>query len=418
MQLRRSGSVCLLKWRIRKFIFLRSVASKAHKSPYVVLGVTPKADTKEIKEKFYKLSKEHHPDISKDDSSLEKFREIADAYETLSNPELRNKYDQESGLLARQRSPLSRPAGRKFEGGWSPKGSFVNGQWVDDEPTPQMRNIEYDLSPERMERVWARYRSRWEKIEEVERMQELEKKREEFRRKIDEKRARMAQMTEAERDDFLFKLRYLRPDAADPEESFTNGSQGTKDGFPGREENDGGSGGKKPRMEDMGASTDANENIKQNARERERQAAKEKIILEEMQREEKMKRAFFDEQLHGSGSGWESGQRVNKGFRDPFMGGTDKGQTSGDPFSSGINREDPGDMGSYANAWEQGKGGKRVKKAWQGWKDPGARVNGDQMHSVKHGIERRRPFEKSFGEVLVIAIIISFVALNYVEYSN
>ena len=96
MQLRRSGSVCLLKWRIRKFIFLRSVASKAHKSPYVVLGVTPKADTKEIKEKFYKLSKEHHPDISKDDSSLEKFREIADAYETLSNPELRNKYDQVS----------------------------------------------------------------------------------------------------------------------------------------------------------------------------------------------------------------------------------------------------------------------------------------------------------------------------------
>ena len=249
----------------------------------------------------------------------------------------------------------------------------------------------------------------------MERLQELEKKREEFRRKIDEKRARMAQMTEAERDDFLFKLRYLRPDAADPEESFTNGSQGTKDGFPGREENDGGSGGKKPRMEDMG---DANENTKQNARERERQAAKEKIILEEMQREEKMKRAFFDEQLHGSGSGWESGQHVNKGFRDPFMGGTDKGQTSGDPFSSGINREDPGDMGSYANAWEQGKGGKRVKKAWQGWKDPGARVNGDQMHSVKHGIERRRPFEKSFGEVLVIAIIISFVALNYVEYSN
>ena len=51
---------------------------------------------------------------------------------------------------------MSRPAGRKFEGGWSPKGSFVNGQWVDDEPTPQMRNIEYDLSPERMERVWAR----------------------------------------------------------------------------------------------------------------------------------------------------------------------------------------------------------------------------------------------------------------------
>ena len=98
MQLQRSGSVCLLKWRIRKFIFLRSVASRPHKSPYAVLGVAPKADIKEIKEKFYKLSKEHHPDISKNASSMEKFREIAEAYETLSNPELRNKYDQVSGF--------------------------------------------------------------------------------------------------------------------------------------------------------------------------------------------------------------------------------------------------------------------------------------------------------------------------------
>merc|ERR1712226_603636 len=118
---------------------------------------------------------------------------------------------------------------RKFTG---MKGEFRNGEFVDHEQTPQMRNIEYDLSPERMERVWARYRSRWEKIEEVERIRDLDRKREEFRRKIDEKRARMAQMTEAERDEFLFKLRYLRPDAADPEESFTNGSQGTKDGVP------------------------------------------------------------------------------------------------------------------------------------------------------------------------------------------
>jgi len=420
MQRQRPGSGCLLKWRIRKFIFLRNVTSRAHKSPYAVLGVASKADIKEIKERFYKLSKEHHPDISKDASSMEKFREIAEAYETLSNPELRSKYDQESGLT-RQRSPLSRPAGRKFEGGWSPKGSFVNGQWVDDEPTPQMRNIEYDLSPERMERVWARYRSRWEKIEEVERSRELERKREEFRRKIDEKRARMAQMTEAEREEFLFKLRYLRPDAADPEESFINGSQGTRDGAPEREENEG-SMGKKPRMEDIGdASTnagDASNNMKQKVREKERQAAKEKIILEEMQREEKMKRAFFEEQMRGSGSGWEAGQDQSRNFRNPFMGSSSKGQTFGenDPFSSGINREDPGDLGSYASAWEQGKGGKRVRKAWQGWKDPGARMNGDRMHSVKHGIQRKP--RMSFGEVLVIAITISFVALSYVEYSN
>merc|ERR1719370_1746232 len=88
-----------------------------------------------------------------------------------------------------------------------------------------------------MERVWARYRSKGgREIEEVERMRDLERKRNEFRRKIDEKRARMAQMTEAERDEFLFKLRYLRPDAAEPEESFSNGPHGTRDGVPERED--------------------------------------------------------------------------------------------------------------------------------------------------------------------------------------
>ena len=43
-------------------------------------------------------------------------------------------------------------------------------------------------------------------------------------------------------------------------------------------------------------------------------------------------------------------------------------------------------------------------------------MNGDRMHSVKHGIQQKP--RMSFGEVLVIAITISFVALSYVEYSN
>ena len=249
----------------------------------------------------------------------------------------------------------------------------------------------------------------------MERIRDLDRKREEFRRKIDEKRARMAQMTEAERDEFLFKLRYLRPDAADPEESFTNGSQGTKDGVPEREESEF-STGSKPRMENMSSSTDANDNFKQNSREREREESREKIILEEMRREDKMKRAFFEEQMQGPGSDWNDNQRI----RDPYMGGDKKGQASGDrdPFSSGINREDPGDMGSYAKAWEQGKGGKRIRKAWSQWKDPdpGARIDSDRMQSVKHGIQRKP--RMSFGEVLVIAIVMSFSALSYVEYSS
>merc|ERR1711936_1522669 len=50
------------------------------------------------------------------------------------------------------------------------------------------RNIEYDLSPEKMEKIWARYKTRWERVEEVERMEQLEKKKAEFRKRVDRKR--------------------------------------------------------------------------------------------------------------------------------------------------------------------------------------------------------------------------------------
>ena len=71
------------------------------KNLYAVLGVAPQAEAREIKESFYRLSKEHHPDISTSDSSIERFREIAEAYETLSNPEKRKQYDLEHPVKAR-----------------------------------------------------------------------------------------------------------------------------------------------------------------------------------------------------------------------------------------------------------------------------------------------------------------------------
>ena len=246
-------------------------------------------------------------------------------------------------------------------------------------------------------------------------MRDLERKRNEFRRKIDEKRARMAQMTEAERDEFLFKLRYLRPDAAEPEESFSNGSQGTRDGVPERE--DVGPLEEEPKVEKSQAESTSQR--KQEDFEEKIKKEKEKILLEEMQREEKMKRQFFEEQMQG-GRTWESESNQNPNSGNPFGSGNIKSHASGerDPFSSGMNREDPGDLGSYAKAWEQGKGGGRIKRAWGTWKEeePGARIDRDRMQSVKHGIQRKP--RMSFGEILVITLTISFAALSYVEYKN
>ena len=65
---------------------------------YEVLGITQSATSNEIKEKFRLLAKEWHPDKRKD-SSDEKMSEINNAYEVLSNPELRDKYDKYIKLL-------------------------------------------------------------------------------------------------------------------------------------------------------------------------------------------------------------------------------------------------------------------------------------------------------------------------------
>ncbi|NP_001157387.1 DnaJ (Hsp40) homolog 11 [Bombyx mori] len=66
-------------------------------SHYDVLGVTPKATQNDIKTAYYKLSKVHHPDKSKDEASIKKFRAITEAYEVLGNIQLKKMYDR--GLL-------------------------------------------------------------------------------------------------------------------------------------------------------------------------------------------------------------------------------------------------------------------------------------------------------------------------------
>jgi len=65
------------------------------KDYYRVLGVTPKATDEDIKKAFRSLARKYHPDVAKDKKSAEeKFKEINEANEVLSNPESRRKFDQ------------------------------------------------------------------------------------------------------------------------------------------------------------------------------------------------------------------------------------------------------------------------------------------------------------------------------------
>ena len=60
---------------------------------YEVLGVDRTATSDDIKRAYRKLARKHHPDINKDPASEARFKEISEANEVLSNPELREKYD-------------------------------------------------------------------------------------------------------------------------------------------------------------------------------------------------------------------------------------------------------------------------------------------------------------------------------------
>src|SRR5438270_11026652 len=92
-----------------------------YKDYYKILGVSKDASEKEIKQAYRKLARKYHPDVNPDNKDAEeKFKEINEANEVLSDPEKRKKYD-EMGIYYQQygRWPgAGEPAGAGgYEGG-------------------------------------------------------------------------------------------------------------------------------------------------------------------------------------------------------------------------------------------------------------------------------------------------------------
>jgi len=64
------------------------------KSLYKTLEINENASSDEIKKAYRKLARKYHPDINKEESAVEKFKEINAAYEVLSDKQKKSQYDQ------------------------------------------------------------------------------------------------------------------------------------------------------------------------------------------------------------------------------------------------------------------------------------------------------------------------------------
>ena len=89
------------------------------RDPYKLLGVSRQASADDVRRAYRKLVRKHHPDANPDDPGAEeRFKELYQAYEVLSNPEKRRSYD-ERVRAASQRNrekPRARSGGRPGAG--------------------------------------------------------------------------------------------------------------------------------------------------------------------------------------------------------------------------------------------------------------------------------------------------------------
>lgn len=92
--MRKSSSRVTIVDHVEGRTFHTSNTLRAEKNPYKVLGLDKNASKDDVKKKYKELAKKYHPDISKEPDAKEKFAEITNAYEVLSDDNKRQMYDQ------------------------------------------------------------------------------------------------------------------------------------------------------------------------------------------------------------------------------------------------------------------------------------------------------------------------------------
>ena len=106
---------------------------------YQTLGLGKNAGQDEIKKAYRKLARKYHPDMNPDDTTAEeKFKELNEAYEVLSDPTKREKYDR----FGSQWQQYERGGGRPEDFDWS--------QWT---TRPGGQSYTRTVTPEELEQI-------------------------------------------------------------------------------------------------------------------------------------------------------------------------------------------------------------------------------------------------------------------------
>src|SRR4051812_5922880 len=87
---------------------------------YEVLGVPRDASGEDIQRAYRRLARRHHPDVNREPGAEERFKEITEAYDTLSDPERRRRYDgAERSVVEEAAAAATAGAGARRGGPWA-----------------------------------------------------------------------------------------------------------------------------------------------------------------------------------------------------------------------------------------------------------------------------------------------------------
>ncbi|OGE26827.1 hypothetical protein A3C26_02900 [Candidatus Daviesbacteria bacterium RIFCSPHIGHO2_02_FULL_39_12] len=114
----------------------------AKRDYYEILGINKSATDADIKSAYRRLARKHHPDIDKSSGAAERFKEIGEAYQALSDPQKKQAYDQ-FGHAAFDRGAAGFGGGSPFGAGGNPfGGGFKTYSWSSGGGNP---NVEFDF---------------------------------------------------------------------------------------------------------------------------------------------------------------------------------------------------------------------------------------------------------------------------------